>query len=190
MRNSLRGAAWRIAVFLGTCALGLFALLAIFGQLRFNADHVYRAEFANVSGLIKGDFVRIAGVEVGQVKKVTITPQATALVEFSADDTVTLTGGSKAIIKYDNLIGGRYLSLEEGQSVSSSGYDHRNLFTVHQDPQGGRIDRVIMHLGELIGWLFITEEHGSRRRHIFHPERASMKTNQPEVRKKKGAAGE
>jgi phospholipid/cholesterol/gamma-HCH transport system substrate-binding protein len=36
------------------------------------------------------------------------------LVGFNADDSVVLTKGSRAVIRYDNLIGGRYLALEEG----------------------------------------------------------------------------
>ena len=36
------------------------------------------------------------------------------MVEFSADDSVVLTEGSRAVIRYDNLIGDRYLALEEG----------------------------------------------------------------------------
>ena len=35
-------------------------------------------------------------------------------VEFTADDSVVLTEGTRAVIRYDNLIGGRYLALEEG----------------------------------------------------------------------------
>ena len=35
-------------------------------------------------------------------------------VEFSTDDTLVVTEGTRAAIRYDNLIGGRYLALEEG----------------------------------------------------------------------------
>jgi phospholipid/cholesterol/gamma-HCH transport system substrate-binding protein len=87
----------------------------VFGQMRFGEkSHQYRAEFVNVTGLETNDFVRIAGVEVGKVTKVEIQPDTTALVEFSADDSVVLTQGNRAVIRYDDLIGGRYLALEEG----------------------------------------------------------------------------
>ena len=46
------------------------ALLAVFAQLRFDGAQIYRAEFANVTGLQAGNFVRIAGVEVGKVKNI------------------------------------------------------------------------------------------------------------------------
>ncbi|OCB46274.1 mammalian cell entry protein, partial [Mycobacterium malmoense] len=56
----------------------------------------------------------IAGVEVGKVRKISIQDDGTAVVDFSADDTVVLTEGSRAVIRYQNLIGGRYLALQEG----------------------------------------------------------------------------
>lgn len=114
MRDNLGGAIWRTAVFLTVCAFGLFALLAIFAQLRFQDEKTYSADFSNVSGLIDNDLVRIAGVEVGKVKTIALQPDSTVRVQFTADDTVVLTEGSKAVIRYDNLIGGRYLALEDG----------------------------------------------------------------------------
>lgn len=115
MTANIRGDAVRLAVFLLVCLLGVFGLFAVFGQMRFGEkSHQYRAEFVNVTGLEANDFVRIAGVEVGKVKNVEIQPDTTALVEFSADDSVVLTAGSRAVIRYDDLIGGRYLALEEG----------------------------------------------------------------------------
>jgi phospholipid/cholesterol/gamma-HCH transport system substrate-binding protein len=115
MKGKLRRDAVRLAAFLIVCLLGVFGLFAVFGQMRFGQEtNSYRAEFTNVTGLEEGDFVRIAGVEVGQVKKVAIQPDTTALVEFTADRSVMLTEGSRAVIRYDDLIGGRYLALEEG----------------------------------------------------------------------------
>jgi len=114
MRENLRGAIWHLAVFMTVCALGLIAMLAIFAQLRFEKEVLYEAEFTNVSGLEAGNFVRIAGVEVGKVRKIAIRDDATAVVEFGTDATDVLTEGSRAVIRFRNLIGDRYLALEEG----------------------------------------------------------------------------
>ena len=115
MTANIRRDAVRLGVFLAVCLLGVFGLYAVFGQLRFGEERAsYRAEFVNVTGLETNDFVRIAGVEVGKVKNVEIQPDTTALVEFDADESVVLTEGSRAVIRYDDLIGGRYLALEEG----------------------------------------------------------------------------
>jgi phospholipid/cholesterol/gamma-HCH transport system substrate-binding protein len=115
MTARIRHDAVRLAVFLSVCLLGVFGLFAVFGELRFGeVTKSYKAEFTNVTGLENGDFVRIAGVEVGKVKKVVIQPDTTASVEFTADESVVLTEGSRAVIRYDDLIGGRYLALQEG----------------------------------------------------------------------------
>jgi phospholipid/cholesterol/gamma-HCH transport system substrate-binding protein len=89
-------------------------LVAIYGQLRFPQETTYKAIFDTVSGLKNGNFVRIAGVEVGKVKDITIRDDASAEVTFSSDDSVVLTEGSRAVVRYDDLIGGRYLAVEQG----------------------------------------------------------------------------
>ncbi|CAN3126287.1 MCE family protein [Mycobacterium sp. smrl_JER01] len=114
MRENLRGALWRVGIFLTVCAVGLTAMLAVFAQLRFETETRYTAEFRTVSGLENGNFVRIAGVEVGKVQKISIRDDGTALVDFGTDSSVVLTEGSRAVIRYRNLIGERYLALEEG----------------------------------------------------------------------------
>lgn len=114
MKDNLGGALWRLGIFLVVCLLGMFSLFAVFGQLRFDKEQTYRAEFSNVTGLEADDFVRIAGVEVGKVTNLAIRDDSTVLVEFTAQDSVVLTEGSRAVIRYDDLIGGRYLQLVEG----------------------------------------------------------------------------
>jgi phospholipid/cholesterol/gamma-HCH transport system substrate-binding protein len=114
VRDNLAAATWRFAIFVMVCGLATFGLFMIFAQLRFQSEVTYNAEFTNVSGLKQGDFVRIAGVEVGKVKHIAIRPDTVVAVEFSADNTVTLTEGTRAVIRYDNVIGNRYLELLEG----------------------------------------------------------------------------
>jgi len=114
VKDNLAGAVWRLAVFTVVCLFGTFALFAVFARLRFESAKTYNADFTNVSGLQDGQFVRIAGVEVGKVNKITVQPDTTVVVQFSADNSVVLTQGSRAVIRYDDLIGGRYLALEEG----------------------------------------------------------------------------
>src|ERR1700758_5606023 len=114
MKENLRGTVVGLSIFLAVCLLSAFLLISIFGQLRFGAGNAYYAEFTNVTNLRKGKLVRIAGVEVGKVKNISINPDATVRVEFTADKSVTLTEGTRAVLRYDNLFGDRYLALEEG----------------------------------------------------------------------------
>ncbi|MDZ7881910.1 MAG: MCE family protein [Mycobacterium sp.] len=114
MRRNLSATLIRLGAFVVVCTFGAFALIAIYGQLRFDSEKTYSAIFSNVRGLQSGDFVRIAGVETGQVKGITIEDDATARVTFSTDESVVLTDETKAVVRYDDTIGGRFLALEEG----------------------------------------------------------------------------
>jgi phospholipid/cholesterol/gamma-HCH transport system substrate-binding protein len=112
-RQTIRAIA-RVVLFTAMCGVFMFILVTVFGQFRFDSRTTYSAVFTNVSGLKGGNFVRIAGVEVGKVKNMTLHKDGTVTVEFAIDRNLTLTEGTKAAVRYENLIGDRYLSLEEG----------------------------------------------------------------------------
>jgi phospholipid/cholesterol/gamma-HCH transport system substrate-binding protein len=114
VRKNLRRAIIGFAAFVVVCILSAVSLTAIFAQLRFQAEQTYNAQFTDVSGLKEGDFVRIAGVEVGKVKKISINKSSLAVVEFSADQTVVLTQGTRAALRWADPIGTRYMALLEG----------------------------------------------------------------------------
>lgn len=114
MRENLFGIVWRLSIFVVVALLGMFALLTIFAQFRFERAQDYHAVFSNVTGLKSGNFVRVAGVEVGKVQRITLGEDGMVTVSFSAEDSVVLTEGSRVAIRYDDLIGGRYVALEEG----------------------------------------------------------------------------
>ncbi|HKV21446.1 MAG TPA: MCE family protein [Mycobacterium sp.] len=104
----------KVAAFTAASLVFMFILVTVFGQFRFDATNTYSAIFTNVSGLKGGNFVRIAGVEVGKVRNMTLHKDGTVTVEFAVDKNLTLTGGTKAAVHYENLIGDRYLALEDG----------------------------------------------------------------------------
>jgi len=114
MPKNFRGSLLRYSLFAAVCLVLVVGIIAVFAQWRFEPQKTYKAVFANVSGLKNGNFVRIAGVEVGKVKNISIQPDFTLLVEFGVDDSVVLTEGTRAAIRYDDLIGRRFLALEEG----------------------------------------------------------------------------
>ncbi|WP_285032738.1 MCE family protein [Mycolicibacterium sp. lyk4-40-TYG-92] len=114
MRDNLVGAVWRFSVFAAVCLLATYGLFMVFAQIRYEPQVQYSAEFSNISGLKVGDFVRIAGVEVGKVKHVSIRPDTVVVADFTADKSVALTQGSRAAIRYEDVVGHRYLELLQG----------------------------------------------------------------------------
>ena len=88
-------------------------LFLIFSQTRTGSTNGYSAVFTDASRLKAGDTVRVAGIRVGTVKGVSLQPDRKVLVEFDADRTLVLTTGTKAQIRYLNLIGDRFLELAD-----------------------------------------------------------------------------
>lgn len=114
MRSKTIRAAVRVAVFTAVCLVFLFGLVTVFGEFRFASRVTYQAIFTNVSGLKGGNFVRIAGVEVGKVTKLTLHKDSTVTIEFAVDKGLPLTEGTTAAVRYENLVGDRFLTLENG----------------------------------------------------------------------------
>ena len=110
----------KLAVFTVVSVLVTGLLAAIMGNIGFGAGTTYRAVFSTASMLEKGDDVRIAGVSVGEVKKVEHHHRTQAVVTFRVQADVPLTSASRAEIRFLNLVGDRYLALEEGTGPSAA----------------------------------------------------------------------
>ncbi|MET7771522.1 MCE family protein [Nocardia sp. NPDC005366] len=74
----------------------------------------FKARFTDVTSLNKGDEVRIAGVRVGKVTDVRIVDRRQAEVVFEVQDREWLPASTTATIRYRNLVGQRYIALEQG----------------------------------------------------------------------------
>ncbi|MFC9996200.1 MlaD family protein [Nocardia sp. NPDC127526] len=77
--------------------------------------HSYSAVFSDVLGLRIGDDVRMAGVRVGRVDKIDFTGDYRARVDFRIEDDQHPTTSTKALVRYQNLIGQRYIALMPGE---------------------------------------------------------------------------
>jgi phospholipid/cholesterol/gamma-HCH transport system substrate-binding protein len=114
MIRSRNAPALKFAAFAVVMALLTGFLFLVFAQTRTGATRGYTAIFADVSHLRPGNTVRVAGVRVGTVSDVTLQPDKRVAVKFDADDNVELTDGTRAAVRYLNLVGDRYLELTDG----------------------------------------------------------------------------
>jgi phospholipid/cholesterol/gamma-HCH transport system substrate-binding protein len=111
----ITGTALRLAAIVSVQLLVTAIIVVVFGQIRFDRTNSYSAEFNNASGLRAGQFVRASGVEVGKVKKVELVERDKQIrVDFSVDRSVQLYQSTTAHIRYQDLIGNRYLELDRG----------------------------------------------------------------------------
>ena len=118
MTQSLPKVLLKLGVFL------VFSLLLsgiVFSSLLASSTHKqvpYAADFTNASGLRAGNYVRIAGVQVGKITKVELRGTH-ARVSFKLDDDQQLTTTTGAAINYANLLGQRFVNLLPGEQPGS-----------------------------------------------------------------------
>jgi phospholipid/cholesterol/gamma-HCH transport system substrate-binding protein len=86
-------------------------LFMTFSEYRGGSYSGYSAVFGDASRLQAGDSVRVAGVRVGTVKRVSLQPDKSVLVDFDTDRNIVLTTSTKVAVRYLNLVGDRYLEL-------------------------------------------------------------------------------
>jgi phospholipid/cholesterol/gamma-HCH transport system substrate-binding protein len=104
----------KLIVFTVVTALATGLLALTIANATFTSRSGYLARFTDVSGLLVGDDVRIAGVRVGTVDAVELVDRRVAQVSFSVDSGLRLPASVTASVLYRNLIGQRYLALERG----------------------------------------------------------------------------
>jgi phospholipid/cholesterol/gamma-HCH transport system substrate-binding protein len=110
----------KLGIFTVISVLVTGLLAVIMGNIGLGDSRDYHAIFSSASNLQEGDDVRVAGVNVGEVKKVEHYDRSMAKVTFTVESDVELTSASTAEIRFLNLIGDRYLALEEGRDAADA----------------------------------------------------------------------
>jgi phospholipid/cholesterol/gamma-HCH transport system substrate-binding protein len=105
----------KLVVFMVVTTMATSVLVVTIGNLTFDEKTEYHAVFTDVTAVVEGDDVRIAGVRVGSVTDIEIIERDKAKLSFEVDSSVALTRSAEAQIRYRNLIGQRYLALTPGE---------------------------------------------------------------------------
>jgi phospholipid/cholesterol/gamma-HCH transport system substrate-binding protein len=103
-----------VSIFTVAMLLVAAMLVVVFGQFRFASEEDYHATFTDASRLKAGQDVRIAGVPVGKVGAVKLNPDNTVDVAFNVDKRYKLYTSTRAVVRYQNLVGDRYLEITAG----------------------------------------------------------------------------
>jgi phospholipid/cholesterol/gamma-HCH transport system substrate-binding protein len=114
--RSLTAPLVKLAAFALVTVLASYVLITTITNAGYGDTKSYSAAFTDVAGLVDGDEVRIAGVRVGQVTGIGLSPQKdepVALVRLQVDSDVALPRTVQATIRYRNLVGQRYIALSE-----------------------------------------------------------------------------
>lgn len=92
----------------------------------------YSAIFSDVTSLNVGDDVRMAGVRIGSVTGISVAGHRAARVEFTVDSTVRLSATVHASIRYRNLIGQRYVELDQGSGAPNRYWPPGRMLGLHR----------------------------------------------------------
>jgi phospholipid/cholesterol/gamma-HCH transport system substrate-binding protein len=115
--RAIRGPLVKLVAFALVTLTASYLLAATIANTGYGASTEYRAEFTDVTGLVPGDEIRIAGVRVGDVRRVRVTRRTLAEVTFSMRRDVPLPAGVRAAVRYRNLVGQRYIALTQGPAA-------------------------------------------------------------------------
>jgi phospholipid/cholesterol/gamma-HCH transport system substrate-binding protein len=104
----------KVSVFAVSMLLVAAGLVVVFGDFRFGDENTYHATFIDTSKLKAGQKVRISGVPVGSVNGIKLNPDNTVDVAFGIDSRYTVYSSTRAVIRYENLVGDRFLEITSG----------------------------------------------------------------------------
>jgi phospholipid/cholesterol/gamma-HCH transport system substrate-binding protein len=109
--GSVRGTAIKLTIFTAFTIVITFWLAAIIGNYRpFSAPYQVKAQFTDVTGLLVGDLVKAAGVNIGRVNAIT-ADDGMAVVTIAVNEDVELPENVEAEIRFRNLIGQRMIAM-------------------------------------------------------------------------------
>lgn len=138
----------KVIVFSVVCLIFTVALgMRLANRGLFTQEKVYEAEFENASGVVKGDSVKIAGVDAGHVKGFHIE-EGKAIVEFSVKDSVEIPEDSSAAIRWRNVLGQRFLYVFPG--TSNAALDEGERIPVARTQEAGDIGELLNNLGPIL----------------------------------------
>ncbi|RZS29437.1 phospholipid/cholesterol/gamma-HCH transport system substrate-binding protein [Herbihabitans rhizosphaerae] len=123
----IKGAVFVVVTLAATFVLGVTI------ANRGSGDTVtYTARFSDATSVNPGDDVRMAGVRIGQVEDVEIVDRRQAEVEFTIDTKRKLAKTVTATIKFRNLIGQRYISLDQGVGDANAVLEPESLIPIER----------------------------------------------------------
>ncbi|TDE41428.1 MCE family protein [Nonomuraea mesophila] len=131
----------KVVLFVGVTVTLIVAISVQIARVGTGGGYRLVATFDDVSGLVEGDQVKIAGAPVGQVDTIKVVG-GRAEVTMEVQDTVKVPADTEAAVRWRNAIGQRVIYLLPGTAPGML-------------PPGSRISRTtsVVDIGELVGDL-------------------------------------
>ena len=139
MKNSLET---KLGIFVVFAILATIFIIEMLGGTDFfHRGYRVNALFDTVQELKVGDSVKMAGVEIGRVEKITLTDQKVKVTLKIHPDAVVKTD-SKAIIKFTGLMGQNFVAIDFGSPEAPRAVDGAVLETEEQPDLSAIMDKL------------------------------------------------
>jgi phospholipid/cholesterol/gamma-HCH transport system substrate-binding protein len=123
MQSKVPSSVYKLTVFTVVTVLAIALLASLIGNISLKSQHTYYGLFTDATGVFKGDRVRVSGVEVGSVKSLKLVDSGghkVARIGFSVDDSVPVYPDAQLELRYENIVGQRYLNISEKAQAGAS----------------------------------------------------------------------
>ena len=146
----MKGIGIKLTIFTLFTVVITFGLASIIGNISFfSARYEVKAVFSDATGVLRGDLVKIAGVNVGKVTQFEVK-DGKAIVSMEINGEVTLPENVLVEIKYRNLLGQRVINLIRPDLPAATALDDGDTIPVSQTTPALDLSVVFNNLRPLI----------------------------------------
>lgn len=124
----------KVLIFTAICLLLFVMLYNTMNNVVEGDRNTWKARFTSASGLRPGDDVRVAGVKVGRVQSVEVVENDQAQVVFQLVSDQKIYDSTRIALRYQNLLGQRYLALSAGADRGKAFSPSQEIGTAMTDP--------------------------------------------------------
>lgn len=140
----------KLAIFTVFTVMITFGLASIIGNISFFSEtYEINAVFSDATGILRGDLVKIAGVNVGKVTGFEVD-NGEATVTMVVNGKYTIPENVRVEIKYRNLLGQRVINLERPDLPSTASLEDGDTIPVTQTTPALDLSVVFNNLRPLI----------------------------------------
>lgn len=146
----MRGIGIKLAIFTVFTVLITFGLASIIGNISFFSEtYEIKAVFSDATGILRGDLVKIAGVNVGKVTSFEVD-NGEATVAMVVNSKYTIPENVRVEIKYRNLLGQRVINLVRPDLPATASLEDGDTIPVSQTTPALDLSVVFNNLRPLI----------------------------------------
>lgn len=135
---------------IGLLVIGLFILIIAIFKWQHNvwkdaedSDYTVYATFNRTDGLVIGNKVRLAGVDIGRVENMVLDENFHATLTLKIREDIRIPDDSSAAIVSSGIMGNKYIEIEPGGSEEFIEKDGNFLYTQDAIVLEELVDRII-----------------------------------------------